>query len=141
MPIPFILGAAAIGAGLLGAKKAYDAHETNERAERMNRRAEYSVDEAKKALEKNRKACQRSLEKLGSTKIEVLNESIMPFVRAFKKIHHIDMRGSEGLDELSRFSITKEELASMDEMGSLAESMVGGAAGGVAAGALAAMGA
>ena len=39
MPIPFIIGAAAIGAGLLGAKKAYDAHETNERAERINRSA------------------------------------------------------------------------------------------------------
>lgn len=141
MPIPFIIGAAAIGAGLLGAKKAYDAHETNERAERINRRAENSVDEAKEKLEKSRNACQKSLEYLGSAKLAILNDAVMPFVRSFKKIHHIDLRNSAGLDELSKFNITKDELAAMEEMGSLAESMVSGAVGGVAAGALAAMGA
>ena len=141
MPIPFIIGAAAIGAGLLGAKKAYDAHETNERAERINRSAERSVDEAKAKLEKSRNACQKSLEYLGAAKLAVLNDAVMPFVRSFKKVHHVDLRNSEGLDELSKFNISKDELAEMEEMGSLAESMVSGAVGGVAAGALTALGA
>ncbi len=141
MPIPFILGAAAVGAGLFGAKKAYDAHETNERAKWINRRAENSADGAKAKLSNSREACQKSLESLGSAKLAVLNEGIMPFVRSFKKIHHIDLRNSEGLEELSKFNITKDELTSMEEMGSLAESMVNGAVGGVAAGALAAIGA
>lgn len=141
MPIPFIIGAAAIGAGLFGAKKAYDAHETNERAERINRSAERSVDEAKAKLENSRNACQKSLEYLGAAKLAVLNDAVMPFVRSFKKIHHVDLRNSEGLDELSKFNISKDELAEMEEMGSLAESMVSGAVGGVAAGALTALGA
>lgn len=57
MPIPFIIGAAAIGAGLLGAKKAYDAHETNELAKDINRSAKKSVDKAKAELQASRNAC------------------------------------------------------------------------------------
>ena len=43
MPLPFILGGLAVGAGLFGAKKAYDAHETNKRADRINNKASNSV--------------------------------------------------------------------------------------------------
>lgn len=141
MPIPFIIGAAAIGAGLFGAKKAYDAHETNELAKDINRSAKKSVDKAKTELQTSRNACQKSLKHLGAAKLAVLNNAVMPFVRSFKKIHHIDLRNSEGLDELSKFNISKEELAEMEKMGSLAETMVSGTVGGVAAGALTALGA
>lgn len=141
MPIPFILGAAAIGAGLFGAKKAYDAHETNERAERMNRNASRIVDSAKESLDQERKRCQQSLENLGRKKINSLEYGINPFVDAFEKIHSIDFQESAGLNELSKFKITKEELAEMREMGSLVVSMGSGAVGGVAAGSLAALGA
>ena len=142
MPIPlFIFGAAAVGAGLLGAKKAYDAHETNERAESINRCAERSINEAKADLENRRKDCQNSLENLGSMKLDVLNNGIMPFVQNFKKIKNVELKSSAGLDELSKFNLSKEELSAMEELGSLAESIVSGAAGGVAAGALAAIGA
>lgn len=141
MPLPFILGGLAVGAGLFGAKKAYDAHETNGRAARMNRRAEHEIKKAKANLETVRNACQKSLEILGSTKLDVLNNEILPFVRSFKKIHNVDFRNSAGMEELSKFNISKEELAAMEEMGTLAASIVNGAAGGVAAGALAAIGA
>lgn len=141
MPIPFILGAAAIGAGLFGAKKAYDAHETNGRAERMNRNASRIVDSAKASLEEDRKLCQNSLENLGRKKINSLEYGIVPFINVFEKIHHIEFQESEGLNELSKFRISKEELAEMKEMGSLVESMGSGAIGGVAAGSLAALGA
>lgn len=141
MPLPLILGGLAVGAGLLGAKKAYDAHETNGRAERMNRRAEHEINKAKKSLESKRGACQKCLESLGLAKLNVLNDGILPFVRSFKKIHNVDFRNSAGLEELSKFNITKDELAAMEEMGTLAASIVNGAAGGVAAGALTAIGA
>ncbi len=141
MPIPFILGGLAVGAGLLGAKKAYDAHETNGRAARINRRAEHEIKKAKANLETRRKACQSSLESLGSAKLDALNNGVLPFVQSFKKIHNVDFRDSAGLEELSKFNITKEELAAMEEMGTLAASIINGAAGGVAAGALAAIGA
>lgn len=141
MPIPFILGAAAVGAGLFGAKKAYDAHETNERAERMNRNASRIVDSAKESLDQERKRCQNSLENLGRKKINSLEYGINPFVDAFEKIHSIDFQESAGLNELSKFKITKEELAEMKEMGSLVVSMGSGAVGGIAAGSLAALGA
>ena len=36
MPIPFILGAVAAGAGLVGAKKGYEAHQKNKQAGEMN---------------------------------------------------------------------------------------------------------
>ena len=141
MPLPFILGGLAVGAGLFGAKKAYDAHEANGRAKSINRDAERSINEAKADLEQRRIGCQKSLEHLGLTKLDVLNHGILPFVKSFKKIKNVELRGSAGLDELSKFNISKEELAAMEQMGSLAESVVSGAAGGVAAGALAAIGA
>ena len=141
MPIPIILGGIAAAAGLLGAKKAYDAHETNKRAESINSHAEYEIRIAKEDVEKRRTDCQKSLERLGSTKLESLNKGIMPFVRSFKKIKNIELRNSAGLDELSKFNLTKEELADMQKMGSLAEGLINGSAGGVAAGALAAIGA
>ena len=62
MPLPFILGGLAVGAGLFGAKKAYDAHETNKRAERINNKASNSVKYAKSKAKKSRNACQKSLE-------------------------------------------------------------------------------
>lgn len=141
MPIPFILGAIGVGAGLFGAKKAYDAHETNGRAERMNRRANYMIDTAKEKLEQSRKKCQKSLEKLGRKKLDALEYGIVPFVNAFEKIHNVDFRESAGLNEMRKLKITKQELAQMKKMGSLVESVGSGAAGGVAAGSLAALGA
>jgi len=141
MPIPLIVGGLAAAAGLFGAKKAYDAHETNKRAESINNRAQYECDKAKQDAENRRAECQKSLERLGTAKLNVLNQGILPFVKSFKKIKNIELRNSAGLDELSKFNMTKEELADMQKMGSLAESLVNGSAGGVAAGALAAIGA
>ena len=141
MPIPLIIGGLAAAAGILGVKKAYDAHETNKCAESINNRAESDINEAKRDVERKRSDCQKSLERLGTAKLNVLNQGILPFVRAFSKIKNIELRDSAGLDELAKFNMTKEELADMQKMGSLAESMVNGSAGGVAAGALAAIGA
>ena len=143
MPLPvFVIGAAAaVGAGLLGAKKAYNAHETNKRAERINTKASNSVKYAKSKAKKSRNACQKSLEKLGTAKLDILKNEIMPFVQVFKKIHNIEFRDSEGLNELSKMKLTKEEFNSIAKLGSIAEKIVNGAAGGVAAGALAAIGA
>jgi hypothetical protein len=141
MPIPILLGIAAAGAGLLGTKKAHDASKTNTRASSLNRRAEYYINKAKTGLEAKRSECQKSLETLGSTKLNVLNNGILPFVHSFKKIHNVDLRNSPGLEELSKFHITKQELAEMEKMGTLAEGIKNGAIGGVAAGALVAIGA
>lgn len=141
MPIPIIIGGLAVGAGLLGAKKAYDAHETNKRAERINNKARNSVKYAKSNAKKSRNTCQQSLEKLGMTKLDILKNEIMPFVLNFKKIHNIEFRNSKGLNELSKMELTKEEFNSIAKLSSIAEKIVNGATGGVAAGALAAIGA
>ncbi len=141
MPIPLIFGAAAVGAALFGSKKAYDAHEKNGRAGRMNRRTEYEKNKARKNLDVKRDACRQSLEAWGLAKLEVLNNLILPFVKSFKKIHNVDFCNSVGLEELSRFRISKEELSSMEKMGTQAANIANGVAGGVAAGALTAIGA
>ena len=91
MPLPFILGGLAVGAGLFGAKKAYDAHEANGRAKSINRDAERSINEAKADLEQRRIGCQKSLEHLGLTKLDVLNHGILPFVKSFKKIKNVEL--------------------------------------------------
>ena len=53
MPIPFILGAAALIAGGVGVKKGLDAKEDMELAKMNNDRAQRIVDEVKKKLQKN----------------------------------------------------------------------------------------
>jgi len=141
MPIPLILGGLAIGAGLFGAKKAYDAHETNERAESMNRRTDRIISKAKSDMNKAKKSCQKSLENLGSKKLEALEFGINPFVESFSKIKNVDFKNSVGLNEVKKMSISKDELAEMIKAGSLINEIATGATGGLAAGALAALGA
>ena len=141
MAIPIFIGAVAIGTGLLGVKKAYDAHKTNERAQNINRKAKNSVKYFKSKQKKSRIKCDQTLKNLGATKLKVLNDGVLPFVNVFKRVHNIKFCDSDGLNEVAKISLTNEEFKAIAELGSIAENIVNGAAGGVAAGALAAIGA
>lgn len=141
MPIPFILGGIAVAAGLVGAKKAVDASDKNARAKRMNRRANETIENAKKELLAVRDEAGSSLENLGRAKVEILHGSVTRFVDTFGKIHHVELTGSAGMDELSEFSVNEDALKEMGELGSLAGQMASGTVEGLAAGGLMAFGA
>lgn len=141
MPIPFILGGIAVAAGLVGAKKAKDASDKNARAKRINRRADEKSENAKKALLAARDEAGRALENLGQAKVDILHGSVTRFVDTFGKIHHVELTGSAGMDELAEFTVNEDALKEMGELGSLASKMVSGTVEGLAAGGLMAFGA
>ena len=126
MPIPFILGGIAVAAGLVGAKKAKDASDKNARAKRINRRADEKFENAKKALLAARDEAGRALKNLGQAKVDILHGSVTRFVDTFGKIHHVELTGSAGMDELAEFTVNEDALKEMGELGSLASKMVSG---------------
>lgn len=140
MPLPFILAAIAIGAGAAGIKKAVDAHDTNERANSINEDAVDIFEKAKKELESSRNLAKESLTQLGQTKVSVIQNDMIPFVKLTKKIKNINTTEIRGINELSQLP-TNEILAEMQDMGSLSEQMASGIAEGTAGGALMAFGA
>ena len=141
MPLPFILGAAAVAAGLYGAKKGLDAKDDQDTANYVNEEAQGIVDKAKKAAQKSRKNCGASINKLGEKKVEVLNESVIPFIEVFKRINNIELTESKGLEEIKNFKQDGKFFVELKELGLMASSLAGGLAGGATMGAVTAFGA
>lgn len=141
MPLPFIIGAGAALLGGVGIKKTLDAKENQDRANRKNRRAGRIVNEARERMDVARKNCGDELEHLGKTKVRILQESVVPFVEEFEKLHHVEMEESAGLDELHKLVLDKKEFRELKEMGSMASSLASGLAQGALTGGLTAFGA
>ncbi len=139
MPIPFILGAAALGAAAFGVKKGYDAKVKNDEAREIYDDAEALVNSAKSDVEKARGEANESLESLGQAKLDVVQNTLEPFWNTFKKIKHIEVSQSFGMDELN--SDFSEKMKQLGDMDNLINALGGGALGGVAAGGLVALGA
>lgn len=141
MPIPFLLigigaGAAALGLGK-GVKAGIDmkdAHDTNERAQNI---AQEATDNANMA----RKNTGEALTRLGEAKIRILDDSVKPFIRSFERLHNVDFTNSDGLDDLQKFRIGKQDLEELKEIQTMATSLAGGVASGAALGAITAFGA
>lgn len=140
MPIPWLI-AAAVGAGLLGYKKAVDASDKNSEAKEINQKAEKSFKRAQKKLLEERDAASKALETLGQAKVEIIYNSVNRFVDTFGKIHHVELTGSKGMEELSEFAVNEDTLKKMGKLGSLATQMVSGTVEGLAAGGMVAFGA
>lgn len=134
MPLPLIL--LGVGAAFV-VKAACDSSDAND----INKEANDIVEKAKMKAEKARRSCGMDLEKLGSTKMSILNSSVKHFVRSFGELKNVNFRGSEGLNEMNRLGLSSGELAELRQMGDFASSVLGGVAGGTLGGALTAYGA
>lgn len=141
MPIPVAFIAIAAGTAALGIGKSVKAGKDQKEANKTNETAETVVKRAKKAAEKSRKGSGEAITSLGNKKINVLNDSLMPFVETFEKIHNVELNESAGLNELQNFKIDKQFFNELKEMGAMASSIVSGAAGGAVLGAITAFGA
>ena len=113
MPIPFILGAAALIAGGVGVKKGLDAKEDMESAKRHNESAQKIVDKVNEKLEEKKEATKESLENLGKEKIEILALSINEFVESFEKLKNIEFVETEGISELKNFKPNSNEFIAL----------------------------
>lgn len=115
MPIPFIIGAAAVAAGALGVKKGIDAKNDMDLAKSINQEANETAKRAENAIEIARNKTKESIENLGRKKIELLTTSINDFIVNFEKIKNINLKDSEGLDELRNFNPQSPEFKKLKE--------------------------
>lgn len=141
MPLPLlaiaaIAGSAALGIGK-GAKAAYDQHDANE----TNALAQKKVDKATEKINRLREESGKAITSLGQCKIDVLENSVTPFVESFEKLHSVELSESEGLTELNKFKIDKQSFDKLKELSLMTTSLAGGVAGGAAIGAITAFGA
>lgn len=139
MPIPFILGGVALAAGAFGAKKAYDGYCDQEEANRINYEAEEIYENAEARLIEARDKCNASLEKLGTTKIEIFTNSIKRWKSISDKIKNKPM--SELSDDIEQLSLSEEELLELEKTIITFTELAGGGITSLGAGALAGIGA
>ncbi|KLI29719.1 hypothetical protein [Brachyspira hyodysenteriae] len=139
MPIPFILGAIAIGTAAAGVGAGVKGFMNNSEANDINALANSTIDTAKDNLDKSREATFYSLEALGREKIYVFDVSIKRFIDSFEKLKNVDISDSVGIDEINKLKFDKAYFDELKESSLQVTSMLAGGIGG--AGALAAFGA
>lgn len=136
MAIPLIIAGAA---GLLGLGGHLSAKETNEMAQRISEEAKEIYDNAKASLESEQKVTEQSLLKLGNCKKKVMDRSIDRFLTAYDRIKEVQLSDSIGLNELSKFSVDKQDAIELQEMSNIYSSSISTGATGAAAGAVIAL--
>ena len=141
MPLPLVFVIPAVATGVAGAGKTVKSFVDSHKAEVITNDANSRVEDAKEHLERSRRLCADALSNLGEEKLFVLNTSIAAFIRSFEQIKNLELQDSLGLEELRKLKVDKESMAEMKEMQKFAAAVTGGAAMGVAGGALTAVGA
>ena len=139
MPLPLLLGGAAVFATVVGASSHKDAHETNEKAESLVRKARGLYDDSKESLEAAQKDTEKLLLKLGNEKKKVLAGSMKKFVESYDRIKNIQLKESGGLTELSRFSIEQKDVVQIRQLSDIYTTSVQSGAAGAATGAVIAL--
>ena len=141
MPIMMLLAGTAIAMGTagvgIGAKGGID----QARAQKLNKNSNERMEKAAFRLEEQRKKCSCALQALGGEKLFVLNHSIRGFVDTFSKLKNVDFTVSEGLEELEKIRLDKQEFEEMQDMTHFSSSLLEGASAGAVGGALTAFGA
>ncbi len=134
--VPFLIGAAAVGAGLVGGKKMYEAKQLWNAAEEWNEEAEDLVSSAEYNRNQKRRACEAEIERLGRAKIAILSGTMTDFVNVYKNLKNVRLKGSIGKESLRNFApesphfqdVESATLQAVEIGGSLAKGTAGGAA-------------
>lgn len=141
MPIPLLFIGIGAVAGVFGVGKTIKAGVNQKEANQTNERADEIIKNAANKIETCRKNCGAAIDDLGKLKIQILDESVKPFIAEFEKLNHVELTESKGLNELQKMVLDKKNFTELKELQSMATSMVGGLASGAMAGALTAFGA
>lgn len=141
MPIPILLIGLGAGAAALGIGKSVKAGVDQKEANKTNETANSIIKSASTKIEKYRKNCGNAIDDLGKCKIQILDESIKPFIEEFEKLNHIEFMESSGLNELQKMVLDKKKFVELKDLQNMASSMLGGLASGTLAGAVTAFGA
>ena len=141
MPIPILFIGLGAGAAALGIGKSVKAGVDQKEANRTNETANSIIKSASSKIEEYRKNCGNAIDDLGKCKIQILDESIKPFIEEFEKLNHIEFMESNGLNELQKMVLDKKKFVELKDLQNMASSMLGGLASGTLAGAVTAFGA
>ena len=141
MAIPLLFIGAAVASGSFGVGKSIKAGIDQKKANYTNDEAESIVKRASQKLDNCRKNCGKAIDNLGSCKINILDNSIKPFINEFEKLNHVELTESAGLNELQKMVLDKKSFTELKALQSMATSMAGGLASGALAGAITAFGA
>jgi arsenate reductase-like glutaredoxin family protein len=141
MPIPLLFIGAAVVSGAFGVGKSIKAGIDQKDANDTNEQANAIIELSSEKIETCRKNCGDAINNLGTCKVNILDESIKPFVNEFEKLNHIELTESKGLNELQKITLNQKDFVELKKMQSMATSMVGGLASGAVAGAITAFGA
>jgi hypothetical protein len=136
MVLPFILGAAAIGAGIAGIKQGMDAASDNSEAERLQQDAQSIYESAERDLKNARRTTTEALEKLGRLKLDTWNRQLGRFVDLYEQLKNVEINGQANVGELNVARFTKQELGQMKDLSLKAQEVMIGGAGALGTGAL-----
>ncbi len=136
MVLPFILGAAAISAGVTGIKNGIEAASDNKEAKELQKQAQAIYESTERDLKYVRQTTTESLEKLGKLKLEVWNQQLGRFVQLYEQLRNVELTGQAHIDELNAAKFTREELGQMKDLSLKAQEVMIGGAGALGSGAL-----
>ena len=137
--VPLLIGGGALATAIFGAKKGYDAYQDFSQAKDDNNEAQTIYDSAAASLDNRRRQANSTLENLGRRKLELNQESLLPFVECFSKIKNVEF-DEQDINGLMVPGSEAEFLAMQKSTLEIA-SIVTGAATAVGGGALAGFGA
>ena len=141
MPIPLLFARIGVATGVLGIGKAIKAGIDQKEARETNGEADNIIENASKKIDSCRRDCGSALDKLGKRKIQILDQSIKPFIIEFEKLNHVELAESKGLNELHKLVLDQKSFIELKKLQSMATSMASGVTSGTLAGALTAFGA
>lgn len=141
MPIPLLFIGIGAAAGAFGIGKSIKAGVDQKEANWANGRADEVIREASEKIEKCRKNCGSAIDTLGKRKIQILDESMKPFIEQFEKLNHVELSESKSLNELQKMAVDQKSFKELKELQSMATSMAGGLVSGAMTGAITAFGA
>lgn len=139
MPIPFLLAGLGVAAGALGTFGHVEAKKTNEEAERTARRARRIYNESKESLENAQNKTKESLLTLGYSKKNALENSVPLFCDVYDRIKNIELKKSEGINEIAKIAIDQKEVLQLKEMSNIYSSSIEDGAVGAATGVIIAL--
>lgn len=133
MPLPLILGAAALVTAAYGAKKGYDGYQKHSEADEIVKNAQSRYDEKKAAFDDQEKKTSSALDMLGKKELEI-GKSLGEFkILADKLLQQLNAGSQNKL----AISIPKHELQKVENYSYTAIGVLGSMAGAGAAGAAA----
>ena len=133
MPIPFIIGAIAVGAAAYGAKKGVDAYKDTKEAQEWHEYAQHEYKQAEKELNTERESAQKGFEELGRLQSGIVSSTLKEYQEIIDKL---DIQGVKSFQDAIRceeFNLAKTR-DSIVSLQTALTGVVGGIAGGVAAG-------